>query len=495
METILNHPLALLLIATILIFFPAVAISRVRGKWPLWLRAVWTIGIFALLTFIMRQLFITPLRPHYFEAAPAAAFWERLVVAGWWLAAARGGIALMRLVVVLEHRPRETQIISDLAAGGIYIATGLAIIDFVFAVPIGGLLATSGIIAIVLGLALQSTLADVFSGVAMGVERPYRAGDLIWVEGEIEGQVVQVTWRSTHIATGQNNIAIVPNSVMAKARIINRSRPSLVRGGSVTVRLDPAIPPEHCEAALIAAARSCPMLLNHPAPEVACIGLNGDGCSYQLDFSVASSSLMTKAQNQLLTAMHRHLRAAGIALSVAGQITAPAPTAPTPAEMLEKSDLFGKIEPEQRDLLASHFETINLQTGETLIRQGAEPDALYIIASGAVEVSIAEPPSPPRVVNHMQPGESLGATGLITGARYAATATARTPVKAYRLDKNALAEAIRAQPALVKGLEVLAERGQRALRRDAAACEEDRHGHAETFLPRLRNLIQVLQSR
>jgi small-conductance mechanosensitive channel/CRP-like cAMP-binding protein len=495
METLLTHPLVLLLIATFLIFFPVIAVSRVRGKWPLWLRAVWAIANFTLLTFIMRQLFITPLRPHYFEAAPAAAFWERLVVAGWWLAAARGGIALMRLVVVLEHRPRETQIISDLAAGGIYIATGLAIVDFVFAVPIGGLLATSGIIAIVLGLALQNTLADVFSGIAVGVERPYRAGDLIWVEGEIEGQVVQVTWRSTHIATGQNNIAIVPNSVMAKARIINRSRPSLVRGGSVSVRLDPTIPPQHCEAALIAAARSCPLLLDHPAPEVACIALSGDGCSYQLEFSVASSSLLTKAQNQLLTAMHRHLRAAGIALAVAGQTTLPAPPAPTPAEILEKSDLFGMIEPEQRDLLASHFETLNLQTGDVLIRQDAEPDALYVIASGAVEVAVAEAAGPPRVVHHIQPGESVGAIGLITGARYAATATARTPVKAYRLDKDAIADAIRMQPKLAKGLEVLAQRGQRALRRDSTAGEEDRQGHSDVLLSRLRNLIQVLQSR
>jgi small-conductance mechanosensitive channel/CRP-like cAMP-binding protein len=495
METLLTHPLVLLLIATFLIFFPVIAVSRVRGKWPLWLRAVWAIANFTLLSFIMRQLFITPLRPHYFEAAPAAAFWERLVVAGWWLAAARGGIALMRLVVVLEHRPRETQIISDLAAGGIYIATGLAIVDFVFAVPIGGLLATSGIIAIVLGLALQNTLADVFSGIAVGVERPYRAGDLIWVEGEIEGQVVQVTWRSTHIATGQNNIAIVPNSVMAKARIINRSRPSLVRGGSVSVRLDPTIPPQHCEAALIAAARSCPLLLDHPAPEVACIALSGDGCSYQLEFSVASSSLLTKAQNQLLTAMHRHLRAAGIALAVAGQTTLPAPPAPTPAEILEKSDLFGMIEPEQRDLLASHFETLNLQTGDVLIRQDAEPDALYVIASGAVEVAVAEAAGPPRVVHHIQPGESVGAIGLITGAKYAATATARTPVKAYRLDKDAIADAIRMQPKLAKGLEVLAQRGQRALRRDSTAGEEDRQGHSDVLLSRLRNLIQVLQSR
>jgi small-conductance mechanosensitive channel len=222
MTEIMNDPLVLLIAATVLIF-AAVLIPQTRMNWPLWLRAVWSISIFIGLTLILRLLVGAPLRPHFAISPPAIAFWERLIEAGWWLMGARGAIGLMRLVVVLEDRPRETQIISDLVAGGIYITTGLAIVDFVFTVPIGGLLATSGIIAIVLGLALQSTLADVFSGIAVGLERPYRAGDLIWVEGDIEGQVLQVTWRSTQIATGQSNIAIVPNSVMAKARIINRS--------------------------------------------------------------------------------------------------------------------------------------------------------------------------------------------------------------------------------------------------------------------------------
>ena len=158
-------------------------------------------------------------------------------------------------------------------AGAIYLATLLAIVNFVFSVPIAGLLATSGVIAIVLGLALQNTLADVFSGIAVGVERPYKAGDLIWVEGNIEGHVVQVTWRSTHIATFQNTIAIVPNSVMAKARLINRSLPEPMRGDTIEIRLDAAASPEHCIETLTAAVRASMMPLALPGPSVAFTGL------------------------------------------------------------------------------------------------------------------------------------------------------------------------------------------------------------------------------
>jgi iron(II)-dependent oxidoreductase len=70
-------------------------------------------------------------------------------------------------------------------------------LDFAFGGPIGSLVAPSGVVAIVLGLALQSTLSDVFSGIAVGLEHAYKPGDLLWVEGGIEGQVLQINWRST----------------------------------------------------------------------------------------------------------------------------------------------------------------------------------------------------------------------------------------------------------------------------------------------------------
>ena len=137
-----------------------------------------------------------------------------------------------RLVVVLENRPRETKIISDLLAGAIYTATTLAVVNFVFGVAIVGLVATSGVLAIILGLALQSTLSDVFSGIAVGLERAYKPGDLIWVEGGIEGQVLQVNWRSTQIATLNDSIAIVPNSVIAKSRLAEQSISAVKRSNS-----------------------------------------------------------------------------------------------------------------------------------------------------------------------------------------------------------------------------------------------------------------------
>jgi small-conductance mechanosensitive channel/CRP-like cAMP-binding protein len=488
----MTDPLLPLVLSTFLILV-AVLLPQARMNWPLWLRAVWSIAIFTALTLLLKQILSSPVRANFNTAHPGAQVWEKVIEAGWWLMGARVAIGLMRLFVILEGRPRETQIISDLVAGAIYISATLAIVDFVFAVSIGGLLATSGIIAIVLGLALQSTLADVFSGIAVGVERPYKAGDLIWVEGGIEGQVTQVTWRSTHIATGQNNIAIVPNSVIAKARLVNRSRPTIIRSDTIEVRLDASIPPERCLAALTAAVRSCRLVLASPAPEITCTGLHGDGCLYQVIFSVAASNQLGPARNELLVEVHRHLHYGGIALAVAGTAAVPLVPILTPGQLLEQSDLFSVMEPAQRDVLAQHFSTLWLQPGQTLIEEGGMAEALYVIASGTAEITVNEPGGP-RIVHRMSPGETLGALGLITGSPYGATATALTPLKAYRLDKDAIAAAIKAQPALCDALEALAQRGQAALRRDAAAHETETKRHPEMLLSKLRSFVKLLNS-
>ena len=139
----MTDPLLHLSLSTFLIFVAALMPQAGRNR-PLWLRAVWSIAIFAALTLLLKQILGSPLRPNFDTAHPGAQFWEKLIEAGWWLMGARGAIGLMRLVVILEDRPRETQIISDLVAGTIYISAALAIINFVFAVPIGGRAGTSG---------------------------------------------------------------------------------------------------------------------------------------------------------------------------------------------------------------------------------------------------------------------------------------------------------------------------------------------------------------
>ncbi len=160
-----------------------------------------------------------------------------------WIGGAMVLVSSVRLFLILERKPREGRLIQDLVVGVIYLGAGLSVIAYVFSVPVGTLIATSGVFAIVLGLALQSTLNDVFSGVALNLGRPYTVGDWIVLDEGVQGRVVETNWRSTHLLSATNDVIIVPNSTLAKRRLTNLTSPDEAHGVTINIRVLPTSPP------------------------------------------------------------------------------------------------------------------------------------------------------------------------------------------------------------------------------------------------------------
>ena len=178
-------------------------------------------------------------------AAPdTATLWLRVVIVVWWLASARMVVGVLYFALRHDRRHRSAKLVVDLVAAAIYVGTVLMVLNSVLALPVTGLFATSGVVAIVLGLALQNTLADVFSGIAVGIEAPFQVGDRISLGADIEGRVMETNWRSIRVQTDGEDIAIIPNSVMAKLQIVNRNVPSRRRSVSANVRCPATVDPE-----------------------------------------------------------------------------------------------------------------------------------------------------------------------------------------------------------------------------------------------------------
>jgi len=486
-----SSPWMPLSLATILLLGVLLDAPRDSAR-PLWLRLITRGAVFGIVTWLLQHAVGSPLAPSA-PLPPGARVWADLVETSWWALGARVAVVLLRFVVVLEGRPRETQIIADLLSGAIYTATALSVVNFVFDVPIGGLIATSGVIAIVLGLALQSTLSDVFSGIAMGLEHAYRPGDMLWVEGGIEGQVIQISWRSTQIATFQSSVAVIPNSVIAKSRLENRSAPTPVRSVTVNVCVDSSTDPRRCVAALAAAALACRIPLASPKPVVLCTNLQGDGNVYQVRFTVGFSRDIEPARTEALSLIHRHLRHAGIGLGVIG--IAPLPSAPSPtlADVMAESDLFGQLAPDERGLFAEHFESETFGAGSILVAQNDMPKAVFLIASGTVELTRRDA-NGIRMLMRASPGDSICAMALIAGMPSLFAATALTPVTAYTLNVASIAAVMRIRPELAASLETQAKRGGAWIRCETEAHEDVVTGRSDMLLSRLRQFLQRLNA-
>src|SRR6202030_325508 len=219
-----------------------------------------------------------------------------------WLA-----VGFLRAFVVLGGQPRESKLVQDLLAALVYLAAIFAIIADVFDLPVKVLLATSGALAIILGLALQSTLGDVFSGIVLGIERPYHIGDWIILDDNVQGKVIETNWRATHILTGNRDVAIVPNSVIAKSKVVNCSTPTKIHGASIRVRLEPSLTPAAGCNLLKEVLLGSTHILRTPEPTVTIKDLSAEMIDFELSFSVADVGAVDRAPNELF---HRVYRAA-----------------------------------------------------------------------------------------------------------------------------------------------------------------------------------------
>ncbi len=237
-----------------------------------------------------------------------------LLEIAWWLFGARTVTVVFGLLLVARggHGGRLLQ---DVLGALIFLAAVVAAAAYVMQLPVKGLLATSGVMAIVIGLALQSTLADVFSGIVLNTTRPYQIGDSISIDGT-EGKVLDIDWRATRLLTGAGSLAVVPNSVVAKARLLNFSRPADVHGVSISVVVPAKVRPKRVFDALEKALQGTSALLATPKPKVTVKASTLESVEYEASGFVASMERKTEVRNQLFDLAHRHLEASGVMWNV-----------------------------------------------------------------------------------------------------------------------------------------------------------------------------------
>ena len=374
---------------------------------------------FAVETVLIVALVGSPLHPVFRLKELPREFWLQILTCCWWVLAARELICFLAIATALRRTKIENKILSDIVAASIYVCSALAMMGFVFGLSLQGLLATSGIIAIVLGLALQSTLSDVFSGISLDIEKPFRIGDEILLEGGAEGEVIEMNWRSTHLRNGANDLVIVPNSVIAKMRIQNHSGGSRRYNGSVTIAVDSRNEPELVLETLKQAAMTCASIQEHPAPSVVAVSFKADLITYEVSFSTASIAVAGDARSQLITQLYKRVRPTPVRQGSAGLPIAQ--YSPESVSLFPENELFDHVpllqplsEAERLQLNAKlvrrHF-----KAGEQLLAQGMAINAVQFVFSGVVEATRKVQDGRELKFGRLGPGDSFGGLSLLTG--------------------------------------------------------------------------------
>jgi small-conductance mechanosensitive channel len=347
----------------------------------------------------------------------------------WWIYAAR--VLTVLIGLALMHRIGHSgRLLQDVIGALVFLIAVVAAAGYVLELPVKGLLATSGAVAIIVGLALQSTLSDVFSGIVLNTTKPYQVDDWVSIDG-VEGKVTDIDWRATHLLTGAGTTAVVPNSVAAKAKIVNLSRPINMHGVSISIQVPNHIRPRRVLDALDRTLQGSSSLLLNPPPK-AVLKESGETMSeYVASGFIAELGKKGEVRNQLFDLAHRHLEAAGI---VRQQDGSSEPTSRARA-LLDEVKVFRSLSGEERDRLAQNMTAQQYTAGQVVLDLDEVPDCLFVIATGVV--SAAVPDGERRIeAGRMGPSEVMGEQSIIADTPSQACFTALTSSIIYRIDKS-----------------------------------------------------------
>ena len=188
----------------------------------------------------------------------------------------------------------------------------------VFAFNIATVLATSAIFTIVLGLALQDTLGNLFSGVALQMERPFNIGDWVEIHSSNEnwvGQIQEVTWRATSLTGFGEELIIIPNKLIAQSQLIvfsEKTRPARF-GQEFKFKID--IDVEAAKEAIFEILRAIPEILNDPAPRVLISSVTEQWILIKTFYSVKDYGTKNIVGDKVNTFVLENLRAKKMALA------------------------------------------------------------------------------------------------------------------------------------------------------------------------------------
>jgi len=189
----------------------------------------------------------------------------------WWLVPARiAGIALERFVwlPLEDHTERAIpNVIRVFGSVVVYTFAICGIIAFVFDQHLTSLLATGGLLTLVIGLAVQANISNIFSGIVINMERPFNVGDWVKIGETDEGRVVDITWRTTRVKVRNGYVVSIPNGQVSEAQIHNFNSFDAVRM-EVPLFLDAKYPTAEAVDIMEKGLAKAPNILDAPDREV-----------------------------------------------------------------------------------------------------------------------------------------------------------------------------------------------------------------------------------
>ncbi|MFP5260558.1 MAG: cyclic nucleotide-binding domain-containing protein [Blastocatellia bacterium] len=403
-------------------------------------------------------------------------------------------------VVFMRRKGREAPaLLRGLLSTVLYCVFFLLIYRFVLKAQLGGFefIATSTVVSVIVGLALQDTLGNFFAGLSIHIEQPFHILDAIRI-GDMLGRVEAVTWRTTAIRTNNNTVILLPNSKVAREPMEIYQFNNLNR----RVFSFPApysIPPQRVFSIVRETVRTVPNVAAEKTPIVRISNFSDSSITYEILYWVKDymwiHDIDAKIREHIWYVYSRN------------EIDIPYPIRHVLFEQQEPRarsadagyekviasvDIFEPLTFDEREAVVKSLVKYAYAPGEAIIRCGEPGDSMFVICRGRVEVQLPSNNGSLKQVAVLEPGNFFGEMALLTGEPRNADVYALDEVEVLEIRKPVIQQLFDENAGLAEALSHRITERQAGLAEHSRAMTEDvKQARKETILRRIKRFFSL----
>src|SRR5881227_1479890 len=331
------------------------------------------------------------------------------------------------------ERRKQTPIphfLREVVALVIFVVALLFVLSFAYHAERGlkSVVATSGVVAVILGLAGQNLLGGIIAGMSLQINRPYQVTDWLKV-GDIYGEVMEINWRSTRLRTNDGIYLDIPNNEIVGHAIVNLHYPTEVHAMRIRVGVEYKNRPNRVKDALFRAASSADGVLAEPKVRVFLVDFADFAVIYEIKYYMGNHSRVNEIMDAVRTNVWYELKRQGITIPFPIRTLHVERRAAPPGyedydearAILREEPLFECLSDAQIDSLVKEARLNYFGRGERVIQEGAEGDSMFVLLRGAARVWVSKNGTSIPVAT-LSAGDCFGEMSLLTGESHLAEA-------------------------------------------------------------------------
>lgn len=364
-------------------------------------------------------------------------------------------------------------------------------------IPLAPLFTGSTILGIVVGLALQDTLGNLFSGIAIQADQSFQVGDTVMIGDRGFGEVESVSWRGVKIRTYQNKLLVMSNSVIGKEIIEIAPKGNL---NARIVRFNTLY--TNSPAKVIQTVREVVRQVENVSPKrrpkVRIWNLGDNGIDWEVKYWITDYRQFNDTDARIRERIWYAFQREGLDFAYPTRTVYMARQEEESSTLVETQDeiserinnvsIFAPLSTDETKKIARGSRVRVFAHEEPIIREGQKGEAMYIIHRGSVSVQIREG-NERKTINTLSVGDFFGEMSLFTGEPRTADVVADVETQVIEIQPSVLKPILEENPELVRIISEIIEERRELLVEEVEESKSSAEADEKSVLKSIRSFF------